>query len=401
MPEGLEAIQRYWDEHARRDPLWAILSDPAKKDGKWDVRRFFQTGTDEIALLFYELDRLGVVLEHDAAMDFGCGVGRLTQALAPRFNKVVGVDVSPRMLELAEGLNLFRQNVSYVSNQAADLRMFRDDEFDLVVSLIVLQHLQPEIALLYLREFFRALKPGGVLVFQLPSHARPSDDSPFVPMPDDAYRASFVVRELPAGPLKPGSQTTLQVEVTNNSKFAWSQHAHGSMRLGNHWLDAAGDRMLLRDDGRMTMPGELDPGASCCLPLTVTAPLTDGDYLCEIDLAHEGVVWFRDKGSAGPRCVVRVRAHDDLGHEPDVPGEREPNTMSAAQDARDLPSEVRPLEGGAARAGDPGDFPMHGIHADTITQLIASHGASLLHKEADRGGGKEWVSYWYFVRNQI
>ena len=35
------------------------------------------------------------------ALDFGCGVGRLSQALADYFDRVVGADVSPTMIGLA------------------------------------------------------------------------------------------------------------------------------------------------------------------------------------------------------------------------------------------------------------------------------------------------------------
>src|SRR5437588_118672 len=111
MIDVLHESRDYWDRHARRDPLWAILSDTAKKDGKWDVARFFQTGVSEIASLLYELDAQGIFPSRGAALDFGCGVGRLTQALAPHFDRVVGVDVSSCMQELATRLNQFPQSV--------------------------------------------------------------------------------------------------------------------------------------------------------------------------------------------------------------------------------------------------------------------------------------------------
>ena len=44
MTDVLEDSRNYWDRHARRDPLWAILSDAAKRDGQWDTTRFFDTG---------------------------------------------------------------------------------------------------------------------------------------------------------------------------------------------------------------------------------------------------------------------------------------------------------------------------------------------------------------------
>ncbi|HEX8929982.1 MAG TPA: class I SAM-dependent methyltransferase, partial [Actinomycetota bacterium] len=47
---------------------------------------------------------------------------------------------------------------------AADLAIFGDDRFDLVCSLLVLQHVRPGYARAYLREFLRVLRPGGVLV---------------------------------------------------------------------------------------------------------------------------------------------------------------------------------------------------------------------------------------------
>src|SRR4029453_17456242 len=93
-------IRDYWDKHAAHDPLWAVLSEDSKSGGRWDVARFFQTGVSEIASVLYQLESRGLDLARGSALDFGCGVGRLTQALAPHFRHVTGVDVSPRMLAL-------------------------------------------------------------------------------------------------------------------------------------------------------------------------------------------------------------------------------------------------------------------------------------------------------------
>ena len=86
--------QTFWDEFAKYDPLWAILSDPTKAGRLWDLPRFLETGKREISLLFYQLRALGLEIERTAALDFGCGVGRLSQPLAAHFQRVVGVDVS-------------------------------------------------------------------------------------------------------------------------------------------------------------------------------------------------------------------------------------------------------------------------------------------------------------------
>jgi hypothetical protein len=49
----------FWERAARRDPLWAVLSDPSKRGRRWDLPAFFETGSREISLLLYQLRRLG------------------------------------------------------------------------------------------------------------------------------------------------------------------------------------------------------------------------------------------------------------------------------------------------------------------------------------------------------
>ena len=44
----LSRLQRHWDEFGRRDPYWAILTDPSKKGTRWDIDEFFKTGEREI-----------------------------------------------------------------------------------------------------------------------------------------------------------------------------------------------------------------------------------------------------------------------------------------------------------------------------------------------------------------
>jgi len=402
----IEDSGTFWDQHAQRDPLWAILSDPSKVGRTWDVERFFQTGAAEIASLLYQLDSRSIAMRRRSALDFGCGVGRLTQALGPHFDRVLGVDVSPRMITLARKMNRFPQKVSYTANQAADLRVLDDAEFDFIVSNLVLQHLRPESTLRYLDEFFRVLTPGGVLVFQLPSHKRGPKDGPAPrpvrAMPDDAYRASLVVRGIPGVALRPATEVTLEVEVTNRSAIEWSQQAFGAISVGDHWLDQDGDRMLRRDDGRTTLPEPLRPGDTRRLPLTITAPPDAGRYQCEIDLAHEGVVWFRDKGSPTVRFAVHVARRDDAGRgrgceQPVAPTHQASQPIAAPS----RPAAEVPGVGAMQKAvTDPGDFPMHGVHRDTVVALVARHGATLHHTEDDRSCGQDWVSFRYFVSNR-
>lgn len=402
MSNTLEGSRQLWDSHARRDPLWAILSEPDKKGGRWDVTRFFQTGVGEISYILYQLHSRGIPMGRRAALDFGCGVGRLTQALAPHFDHVIGVDISPRMIELAAGFNRFAGRVQYISNGRPDLSAWRDGAFDVVVSSIVLQHIRPEQALTYLREFHRVLAPGGILVFQLPSHERGPGDPPAAPavraMPDEAYQASIHARQTPGRAVAPGSQLTLDLEVANTSLFQWSAHAFGLVRAGNHWLDRTGERMLLRDDGRTSLPETLPPGDRCGVALTITAPADEGEYLCELDLCHEGVVWFGEKGSRVLRFPVRVgepqRGESSVVDEPASPPAAAAPIVDEPRSA--VPNPFDKEEG----ADEPEPFPMHGIDKDTVIDFLRREGSELLHVENDPSCGADWVSFRYYVRTR-
>jgi SAM-dependent methyltransferase len=161
--------QHYWDKHAAADPLWAVLSFADKSGGRWALDEFMGTGEREIALLFHRFAELQLRMPGRRALDFGCGVGRLTQALARRHQRVLGADISPVMIVTARRLNRYPERAEYLCTARAGLETLPDRSFDCIYSNIVLQHVAPETSVRYLHEFFRLLEPGGLLVFQLPS----------------------------------------------------------------------------------------------------------------------------------------------------------------------------------------------------------------------------------------
>jgi ubiquinone/menaquinone biosynthesis C-methylase UbiE len=161
---NLKKLKNDWENLAERDALGAILTDASRTGGKWDVAEFMATGDAEVETVMSHLARIGQVPDGDGeAMDFGCGVGRLTQALARRFADCVGLDISPQMIEKAVAFNQY-PNCRYMVH--SDTRLpFADATFSFVYSNIVLQHVPTRFAEQYLREFVRVLAPGGVLVF--------------------------------------------------------------------------------------------------------------------------------------------------------------------------------------------------------------------------------------------
>jgi len=161
----LRDVQRNWDAMGRRNPLSAILTTRLN----WDVGEFFETGRREVEGLLRDIAELDTGLDMGRALDFGCGVGRLTQSLADHYEEVYGVDIAPSMIEKAGKLNRHGRRCRYVVNGEDNLRVFPDGFFDLIYSNITLQHVKPVHALNYIREFLRTLSRRGITVFHIPS----------------------------------------------------------------------------------------------------------------------------------------------------------------------------------------------------------------------------------------
>lgn len=164
---SLDNTRRVYERLGREDPLWAVLTDDQYRHNRWDVEQFFETGREEIGRALAQLDELSVSPARGSALDFGCGVGRLTQALCIHFDRVVGVDISSTMVAKADEFNRFPDKCRYVVNTEPRLAGFEDDSLDFIYSNISLQHSPPRYQAGYIREFLRTLRPGGVAMFQV------------------------------------------------------------------------------------------------------------------------------------------------------------------------------------------------------------------------------------------
>jgi SAM-dependent methyltransferase len=168
MRVGLERHKEDWERLAEVDAMWAVLTAPEQRGG-WDAETFFATGDAEIDHVLSVVGALARPLECGRALDFGCGVGRLTRALGARFQQAVGVDISERMIAQAKRLNEGFPACEFRVNAASDLGQFETDSFDFVYSSIVLQHLPSRREIrTYVTEFLRVARPDGLVVFGIP-----------------------------------------------------------------------------------------------------------------------------------------------------------------------------------------------------------------------------------------
>jgi SAM-dependent methyltransferase len=157
-------MRAFWDERADEDAFYFV--DNRLRYGDPDVERFWAGGEEDLSRL---LNAVGASLQpSDHVLEIGCGVGRLTRALSGQVRSVSALDISPRMLELAQRHNSDLGNVEWLQGDGATLAQVASQSVDACVSHVVFQHIpDPAVTLGYVREIGRVLRPRGWAAFQI------------------------------------------------------------------------------------------------------------------------------------------------------------------------------------------------------------------------------------------
>src|SRR5919199_4349534 len=94
------STDKAWEKFVREDPYFGVLADEKFTREQLEQNRdeFFASGEGAVMLMIERFERHFGPLRRERALDHGCGVGRLSLALARRFEQVVALDVSPSML---------------------------------------------------------------------------------------------------------------------------------------------------------------------------------------------------------------------------------------------------------------------------------------------------------------
>src|ERR1017187_4432622 len=168
----LDSMRADWNRRAAEDANYYVAFGRRQQSNE----EFFSTAAGTVQQLLPEFHRF---TGRDAALEIGCGPGRLMRPLSRYFKEIHGVDVSDEMMRLARERLAHTANAFAQQCSGADLAMFPEGKFDFVYSYAVFQHIPSrDVVFGYLREAFRVLKPGGFLRCQLnglPPHARQYD----------------------------------------------------------------------------------------------------------------------------------------------------------------------------------------------------------------------------------
>ena len=226
MATLLAHVAQTWASLGASEPYWSVLShdrfrrnhiDTERKSSilrffrgeKSTIDEFYKTSSYEISMISSLIVRCAPEFDALSAVcvEYGCGVGRLTWQLAPRFRHVLACDISENhlkaMVTWTERLRL--HNVSPV--QITVEHLAPETKPDLWYSRIVLQHNPPPLIAKILRTAFQSLNPGGLAIFQVPTYCKNYE-----------FKISNYLREIQAHSLLPfGRSAQMEMHVLPQS----------------------------------------------------------------------------------------------------------------------------------------------------------------------------------------
>ena len=165
-------MRREWDSLSQENAFHFI----ATLRDDWPEEDFLISGEQEVSQMVDPfLMQCGFVARDKRMLEIGCGVGRMTFALAKRFATVEAVDISGEMIRRAKELQERKgiSNIHFRVGSGRDLEGYPSDSMDFCFSYIVFQHI-PDVSMIlnYILEIGRVLKENGLFKIQVNGYRR-------------------------------------------------------------------------------------------------------------------------------------------------------------------------------------------------------------------------------------
>jgi SAM-dependent methyltransferase len=231
-----------WEEWGRRDPYFGVITDPKFRRSEMDdriKREFFESGESHAHGVLATIRRcVDPAFTPQRVLDFGCGVGRLLIPFAKVVDEVVGLDVSPSMLEEA------RRNCD--EQRVRNVRLVNSDDslstltgtFDLIHSCIVFQHIPAARGRAIFSKLLQYLRPGGIGAIQLTySKTRFASTHGIAPVPPPA---TMPAPDVPAQFIA-GSDPEIQMNPYNVNEILFSMQCSGVQHFHVEFSDHGGE----------------------------------------------------------------------------------------------------------------------------------------------------------------
>ena len=88
------------------------------------------------------------------------------------------------------------------------------------------------------------------------------------------------------------------IQIRNAGNGVWCEQSVFPVRASYHLyrVDAGARVPVSFDNARTVLPSEIEPGGQLTVTLPISKPAQPGEYVAEVDLVHEGVRWFSERG---------------------------------------------------------------------------------------------------------
>jgi SAM-dependent methyltransferase len=172
----IERVQMAWTEMGKTRPHHSVLSGRdylPQNINERSLARFWASGSNEAATIAAILKRHGF---HEpgskTSVEYGCGLGRVSFALANVFRKVRGYDISPTHIAQAQrrASDTRADNIEFHLCSCDVLSEGALVPCDFFYSRIVFQHNPPPLIRLLITRSLESLRPDGIAIFQVPTY---------------------------------------------------------------------------------------------------------------------------------------------------------------------------------------------------------------------------------------
>jgi ubiquinone/menaquinone biosynthesis C-methylase UbiE len=157
--------EKDWRRLGELDPYYGVLRTDALKNAKITDNKkeqFFASGVKHMRICLDVASKRFNFNPGGKALDFGCGVGRLTCAMAPHFSEVIGLDISPGMLTEARIESKKRGWNNILYDLSTEDSRFATNTYDFIHTYIVLQHIPVPNGENIIEKMLASLKVDGV-----------------------------------------------------------------------------------------------------------------------------------------------------------------------------------------------------------------------------------------------
>lgn len=167
----VEGVMREAD-HERAPADWGQVFDRLVRVSPEGSVALYALGSPELLRdvtqdVVARLREWGLLGRDRRLLEIGCGIGRLTLALAPEMAEALGLDVSAEMVAEARRRGAGCPNASFAHTEGRDLAGVAPESVDLVLAADVFPYLvasDPALAFRHIEESARVLRPGGALL---------------------------------------------------------------------------------------------------------------------------------------------------------------------------------------------------------------------------------------------